>query len=262
MKKSTTQNFSNRKLNNRLYQYKGGGYDGCFWEWNFFMFDTKGKFINIFTSGYAGIKNEKEAIQLIKNNEIKYRYNLSSHAHILELCNETNADLIKALQIFFNKENIDIKLICNCKLCKNETLVENTITTDPSSDGEIVISNKSLVCEDCYSKHSCSYCGEYSENLELYYFKNETKCEYCLTDNDILENIEYFTKYPTDNVSIERIGKLLDINSLSNIRLDLLNNIDILLLNVEDDKIRQAISDKREYQLNYYNKNQLSLDIN
>jgi len=44
-----------------LVMYQGGGYDGCFWEWNFFAFDRDGKFFNIFTSGRDGVKTEDES---------------------------------------------------------------------------------------------------------------------------------------------------------------------------------------------------------
>ena len=39
---------------NSLIQYKGGGYDGCFWEWNYAWFDARGHFHDIYSSGYKG----------------------------------------------------------------------------------------------------------------------------------------------------------------------------------------------------------------
>lgn len=39
---------------NILCQYQGGGYDGCFWEWNYFYIDKQGGFHNIAASGRAG----------------------------------------------------------------------------------------------------------------------------------------------------------------------------------------------------------------
>ncbi len=43
-----------QKLKNKLLFYKGGGYDGCFWEWNFCLWDADGKWHNLFTSGCTG----------------------------------------------------------------------------------------------------------------------------------------------------------------------------------------------------------------
>ena len=261
MKKSTTSNFSNLKLNNRLYQYKGGGYDGCFWEWNLFMFDKNGKFINIYTSGHAGIKTKKEAIALIKNNEIEYRYNLNSHKHLLELGNESNAGLVEGIQTFFSKNDIDIQLICNCKICKNEVNVDECVATDPSSDGGIVVSNKSLVCDDCYSDHSCPNCGEYADNIELYYLNNDTKCEYCISDEDKIENLQYFLTVPNEHINIEDIIEKLTIEDLKHIRLDEMDITPLINL-VEDNELKEYIINKQKYQMNYYNPKQLNLSFN
>jgi len=258
----TTQNFSNYILKNHLYQYKGGGYDGCFWEWNFFMFDKNGNFINIFSSGYAGIKNKNQAIELIKNNKIEYRYNLESNKQMLQFGNENVAGVVKMIQDFFNNNDIDIKLICNCKICNNEIYVNNAIATDPSSDGGIVVTNKSFICEDCYFDHSCPNCSNFGKNLELYHLDNNTKCECCIKDTDILENIEYFLRYPSNDI-LEKTIELLNNNdidiNLKNIRLDLID-IDIIS-QIENNDIKKTFIEKREYQLNYYNKNQLSLNF-
>jgi len=49
------------KLRNKLLCYRGGGYDGCCWEWNFGYFDNEAKFHSIYASGYAGIHEEDKA---------------------------------------------------------------------------------------------------------------------------------------------------------------------------------------------------------
>ena len=54
-----------------IYEYKGGGYDGCWWEWNFFGIHEK-KFYNIISSGYKGIKTEQDAKDLM-NSEARFR---------------------------------------------------------------------------------------------------------------------------------------------------------------------------------------------
>ena len=46
-----------------LVQYQGGGYDGCFWEWNYCIVDdtkTPTEFENIAASGRDGINNLEE----------------------------------------------------------------------------------------------------------------------------------------------------------------------------------------------------------
>jgi hypothetical protein len=51
-----------RKLRNVLVEYQGGGYDGCFWEWNYAFIDSRGVFHDIFSSGRSGCKT-LEALQ-------------------------------------------------------------------------------------------------------------------------------------------------------------------------------------------------------
>jgi hypothetical protein len=86
-----------KTLRNVLIQYKGGGYDGCFWEWNFFMFDGRGKFHNLMSTGRMGIKTAEEAKTLIKANEDLYKYNLKSKKAIREFSTETNPRLVDVI---------------------------------------------------------------------------------------------------------------------------------------------------------------------
>lgn len=57
----------NKNYKNLLVQYKGGSYDGCHWEWNYFLFDSVGVFYDIASSGCNGIDNEEEARELLSN---------------------------------------------------------------------------------------------------------------------------------------------------------------------------------------------------
>lgn len=44
---------------NTIVQYKGGGYDGCFWEQNYAYFDGEGNFHNIVATGRNGCETEE-----------------------------------------------------------------------------------------------------------------------------------------------------------------------------------------------------------
>ena len=55
-------------MKNTLVQYKGGGYDGCFWEWNFCYFDKDGVWHDIFSSGRRGCDSLVKIQQHIKRN--------------------------------------------------------------------------------------------------------------------------------------------------------------------------------------------------
>ena len=42
-------------MKDTLLVYRGGGYDGCIWEFNAALWDKHGKFHDIHSSGYAGL---------------------------------------------------------------------------------------------------------------------------------------------------------------------------------------------------------------
>ena len=73
-----------RLKRNCLYQYQGGGYDGCIWEWNFFLMNNKGKFIDLFSSGFAGIDTKQKAIDYINDN----RNEINNDYYIINLKNK------------------------------------------------------------------------------------------------------------------------------------------------------------------------------
>lgn len=47
-----------RQSRSRLYEWKGGGYDGCFWEMNQGLVDAKGHWHPLFSTGYDGIDQD------------------------------------------------------------------------------------------------------------------------------------------------------------------------------------------------------------
>jgi hypothetical protein len=53
-------------MKNVLAQYKGGGYSGCFWEWNYAFFDKKEKFHNILATGSQGCENLEDWKECLK----------------------------------------------------------------------------------------------------------------------------------------------------------------------------------------------------
>lgn len=61
-----------------VYEYKGGGYDGCWWEWNFFaMHDDE--FHDIFSSGRKGLKTSEEATEALSDDSWKQYAKLNEY---------------------------------------------------------------------------------------------------------------------------------------------------------------------------------------
>ena len=68
-------------MKDTLVQYKGGGYSGCFWEWNYGVFDDDGEFHVIFASGSKGCETAEEMREHITQEEDPIaRYKVNHHA--------------------------------------------------------------------------------------------------------------------------------------------------------------------------------------
>ena len=82
-------------MKNVLVQYQGGGYDGCFWEWNFFFIDKDEKFHDIFSSGREGITNQKNADELlVSGKDHVYQYDITTKKGWEELCQASHPHLV------------------------------------------------------------------------------------------------------------------------------------------------------------------------
>ena len=181
---------------NLLVAYEGGGYDGCIWEWNYFLFDSNGKFHNIYSSGSMGIKTEDEAVSIIDNLKNPrtyshgtgiYVYNLENKDDIINFQETHNAGqvvkLVEMVNKIYRKNKQEEPVFFICDICGCEVGGGNSC--DPQGAGGIVIVNTTKVCEDCYSSHTCGKCGEFDKDWE---FDNEENlCECCLEEKQAIE---------------------------------------------------------------------------
>lgn len=164
-----------KPIRNVLVQYKGGGYDGCYWEWNFFMFDGRGKFHNLASSGRHGIETAEQAKELMRSKNFKeesYVYNLKNKKAVKEFSDETNPRLVDIIGTKLN--NILKKPIVSfeCDECGSEIALNHEGNNYPrmfhdphnyTGNGGVGIIQYGKLCEDCYLSHSCGYCGEFNE---------------------------------------------------------------------------------------------------
>lgn len=74
-----------------IVQYRGGGYDGCFWEWNYAYFDKRGVFYSLFHSGRDGCPTSQDLAELYAayadRTDHVYTYDLRRET-ILPACGE------------------------------------------------------------------------------------------------------------------------------------------------------------------------------
>lgn len=142
---------------NILVQYDGGGYNGCFWEWNFFYIDPDGKFENIFSSGRGGIETQEAANDLVENkkndfsNKV-YIYHLDNKSELKEFATETHITLVEFIVRWFNEYNVpDVQPFAICNGCGNKL----------EEADEIRCESGTILCYECWSMGSCGYCGEH-----------------------------------------------------------------------------------------------------
>lgn len=137
-------------MKNLLVQYQGGGYDGCIWEWNFFCLDKDGKFHDIYSSGVGAITIVCTALDLIRGNGIFYVYDINCPTSLDEFAKEVNPAMVAmVMRWFFDNQNNEVYALCS--KCGNKIY-------DPD---EIFIEGDLVLCCECYSAGSCSYCGAY-----------------------------------------------------------------------------------------------------
>ena len=143
--------------NNTIYQYQGGGYSGCFWEWNFFFIDKDGIFHDIFSSGRAGI-TDIESAKNIDDTGTFYTYCIDSEKDLDELANETHSQLVSGLVTWFaDNQNNEVYAICHECQEKLYDFDEATIDGDD------------IRCYDCDGLGRCSLCGDFAGEDSIYH---------------------------------------------------------------------------------------------
>jgi len=141
---------------NVLVQYQGGGYDGCFWEWNYFVLDKAGNFHDIASSGYKGITTKEKALAYLEDDDKDslYIYKLNDEEQIKEFDRECNAGHVvgctnKIAELIEAGVDIDA-LYWFCDECGAK--VNDGKATDYSGCGGIAVQANTKLCEDCYYK--------------------------------------------------------------------------------------------------------------
>jgi len=142
---------------NILVQYQGGGYDGCFWEWNYFYIDKQGTFHDIHSSGRAGIDNKQDAEQLLESDDTHYVYDLDNKQDIETFNKESHAVHVSGvLQWFDDYNDSEVEFFAVCSECAGHIGIDDA-----------VIEDKDLLCYECYSSGQCPCCESYVGDTEI-----------------------------------------------------------------------------------------------
>lgn len=232
---------------NLLVEYKGGGYDGCFWEWNYFMFDENGEFVNLYATGYKGIKNENEALELMETADPYSKIStcdLTDREDIKAFVNEGNPSLMAMLAE--KNEDLESLLMGSCDICGENFLVCDLIPGGYSGDGGIAISAKEFYCKDCYynSEKSDFYAistliiGDFTLKLgDFSHFKGDRKYyNYVLLRNDEV-------LFSGNDYSPSPMGDIKDVSHL----IDLLGCLTVGIGDTDNDFFKDYNSEQMEF---------------
>lgn len=154
---------------NILVQYRGGEYNGCSWEWNYFYIDKQGEFHNIFSSGSAGIEDIIGAEGLIRHGKDMYIYDMSKEKDILSFIKESNAvNITGVLQWFEDNPNIDVEFFVICSACGKKIMTYDDIVLENwHGCGGIESTADTLLCQECYMVGHCNCCESYVGDTEI-----------------------------------------------------------------------------------------------
>lgn len=174
-------------LKNVIVAYHGGGYDGCIYEWNYAYFDENGEFHNIYSSGVFGCDTHKKLMDRITLNE-DAEINIVEVGSEESLQNFTDTEGLTGIALcakWFSENFPYIKLHPKCDCCGERFEASKGEYEDWRGIGGIESAPRSIICESCLEKYTCSNCGEYcgeSENFQSTAHYSHA-CEYC-TEKD------------------------------------------------------------------------------
>lgn len=181
-------------LKNSLVVYQGGGYDGCWWEWNFFALNDKKEFIQGYSSGINGINNIEQAKNYLKskmnNSDIMDIFSLKSFKDLQEnLVKNYHVNVLQQINEFLT-DKFSIGLEIECPHCHNMIAIDDIQSVAYIGNGGIGVQTAEFVCNECCCSNSCTKCGEFDENLKPLF--DDDFCEYCYEDKvkEIIETFE------------------------------------------------------------------------
>ena len=149
---------------NTIIQYKGGGYDGCYWEWNYAYYDHEGQFHCIVATGRNGCKTEEELLNYLEIADGVHQefdlYELGEPEEIKRFGQQTPISHLLGVGQWLAKET-DVKLTVACDECGEIVEVAECDGEGAHGIGGIMLEHDTLICAECRSKGSCFHCGEY-----------------------------------------------------------------------------------------------------
>lgn len=178
-------------IKSKVVLYKGGGYDGCFWEANWFMFDSQGNWHNLYHSGISGVEKEDEAREMYREWDTEvpsevYDFRYSGVMQVIDLDDDeailsfskeyetvVTLAVIRSVNDTLVEQGENAKMFFKCDHCEEHIYplseVEDGHVESLSGNGGVGFRGDELYCDECHSNLSCVYCGEFdSDTLKQY----------------------------------------------------------------------------------------------
>lgn len=183
-----TDTQTNTTVKSKVVLYKGGGYDGCIWETNWFMFDAQGGWHNLYHSGYSGIKDDQEhkARELYKEWETEvpseeYDFTYDGVMQVIDLDDEKSIRwfskeyetvvtlaILKTVNDKLVEQGEEAQMFFQCDHCEKkiypQSEVEDSHVEGLSGNGGVGFRGDELYCDECHMSLSCAYCGEFDSD--------------------------------------------------------------------------------------------------
>ena len=161
---------------NTLVSYKGGGFDGCFWQWEHAYIDSDLRFHDIDSSGYRGCdtlekllaywgRYQDKIAQWKKDQTADYPGRIPDDFDLYELDDPNEmerasrvlpTDHLLGLARWFRKQGIDVIFMARCDECGKRFDAAQGEGEEPFCVGGIVMNSRKIVCPECESSFTCA----------------------------------------------------------------------------------------------------------
>ena len=165
-----------------LVQYEGGGYEGCFWEWNFAYITPDSQFVNLASSGCNGCETLEKLEAYYqrpwrKMQNTFFLYDLNDKKSLTEVPNELNVDHLIGVANKLKEAGYPIDFQPECSECESRFSIEGASPNSLGGDGGIHMSHREIICQECQESYTCCDCGEYAGSDGM--TKGSSSCKYC-----------------------------------------------------------------------------------
>jgi hypothetical protein len=150
--------------NNCLVQYRGGGYDGCFWEWNYFFIDAEGRFFNIVATGRNGIRRTED-VESVIDDPHTHTYDVSNDGEMASFAKESNPLHVLGIVKWLIENGYGDHAAVYCSKCGGIITDLDTIYpewNDPRFGGWRGDGGTGITCDEIY----CDKCMENTDGIQ------------------------------------------------------------------------------------------------